>query len=455
MSICQRIPQRLRILIVGVGVPFVIMLTLAGLYLQETRQRGIASCEAKARAVCLSAESIREHAEKQWADGVFDRKDLATWGREGQQQKVLSTVPIVLSMNSIATNAEHAGYKFRVPAFEARNPKNRPDEFESSILRKLQQSNAEELVEINHQTNSVHYFRPVRVGQSCLMCHGDSSQAESLWGATDGKDVTGFEMEGWKSGDIHGAFEIVQSLDEVDQASTAAIWKAAGMVVIGLTICGLLSLSVLSSIRLDTQTQSSAIADNVARQIGDNTATVAAAIEELSSNISSIAEGASEASRYATDVVSLVKSTTLRGTELGESTREINSILQMINSIADQTNLLALNATIEAARAGEAGRGFAVVAGEVKELSRGTSQATATITERIELIQRTSQKLQEDLVQMEQVIYRIDTAQSSIAGAVSQQRAASEEISRSLHCVMHSSRELSNRLRCGDSQTAL
>lgn len=69
--------------------------------------------------------------------------------------------------------------------------------------------------------------------------------------------------------------------------------------------------------------------------------------------------------------------------ELMDNTEKMNSIVELINSIASQTSLLSLNASIEAARAGEAGRGFAVVAGEISNLANQTSEATVNITKLI------------------------------------------------------------------------
>jgi methyl-accepting chemotaxis protein len=72
---------------------------------------------------------------------------------------------------------------------------------------------------------------------------------------------------------------------------------------------------------------------------------------------------------------------------LGESSKKIGEITQVIDDIASQTNLLALNAAIEAARAGEHGRGFAVVADEVSRLADITTKATKEITSMISQIQ--------------------------------------------------------------------
>ena len=73
--------------------------------------------------------------------------------------------------------------------------------------------------------------------------------------------------------------------------------------------------------------------------------------------------------------------------KLGESSKEIGSIVEVITGIAGQTNLLALNAAIEAARAGEHGRGFAVVAEEVRKLAEESRAAAEQIGERIRAIQ--------------------------------------------------------------------
>ncbi len=78
-----------------------------------------------------------------------------------------------------------------------------------------------------------------------------------------------------------------------------------------------------------------------------------------------------------------MKSSVRQVETLGEKSREITSIVDLINDIADQTNLLALNAAIEAARAGDAGHGFAVVANEVRTLSEKSGAATGEITQRV------------------------------------------------------------------------
>jgi methyl-accepting chemotaxis protein len=84
--------------------------------------------------------------------------------------------------------------------------------------------------------------------------------------------------------------------------------------------------------------------------------------------------------------------------DLGDHSKEISTIVELITQIASQTNLLALNAAIEAARAGEHGKGFAVVADEVKKLAEKSALSAHQISHIIHEIQRKTEETVSSMV---------------------------------------------------------
>jgi methyl-accepting chemotaxis protein len=180
-----------------------------------------------------------------------------------------------------------------------------------------------------------------------------------------------------------------------------------------------------------TATQANAVSA-AADQVSKNVHTVATAVEEMTASIKEIARNAHEAARVATDAVRVADSTNMTITKLGDSSSQISNVVKVITSIAEQTNLLALNATIEAARAGEAGKGFAVVANEVKELAKATANATEDISRKIASIQSDTTGAVEAIGRIGAIIKQIYDIQATIASAVEEQTATTNEIARNV-----------------------
>ena len=114
--------------------------------------------------------------------------------------------------------------------------------------------------------------------------------------------------------------------------------------------------------------QTAAALEQVTQRLHQSTETAARA-EHMANHASAVA---TEGGNAMAQVVRTMQN-------IQQSSRKVEEVTGVIDSIAFQTNILALNAAVEAARAGEQGRGFAVVAAEVRQLAMRAGEAAREI----------------------------------------------------------------------------
>ena len=160
-----------------------------------------------------------------------------------------------------------------------------------------------------------------------------------------------------------------------------------------------------------------------------NVAVAATAADELSGSIGEISRQLVQTTDVVRNAVTDAQTTNEEIKGLAAAAQNIGDVIELIRNIAGQTNLLALNATIEAARAGESGRGFAVVASEVKSLAVQTAKATEDISGQILSVQASTGGAVEAIHRITTRMLEIDRYASAVAAAITQQNAATSEIS--------------------------
>jgi methyl-accepting chemotaxis protein len=247
-----------------------------------------------------------------------------------------------------------------------------------------------------------------------------------------------------KAAESDGKMRRAQVLDELTRTFEAKVTELVG------------GLSSASSIMEDTaQSMSStatltnrqaAIVAAASEQTSGNVQTVASATEELASSISEIGRQVAQSTEIAARAVDNARRTGDTARSLAEGAQKIGDVVTLIQSIAAQTNLLALNATIEAARAGDAGRGFAVVASEVKSLAGQTAKATTEISVQIAAIQAASDQTVTAIQNVANVIAEIDQIGTAIAAAIEEQGSATKEISRSVQEAARGTQEVNSNI---------
>lgn len=174
-----------------------------------------------AHAIVSMAESARQEMALKF-NGIIKPLD------EISRDRLVDAVPIITAIKMARQNADKLGYKFRVPKYSPRNPENTPNELERAALDKIKSQGLAELVV--RQPNAIHYFKPIALTAECMYCHGDPKGTP---------DPIGGIKEGWREGEIHGAFEIIYSLDDaVKRTQNAAVAiGTATVIILILIIC--------------------------------------------------------------------------------------------------------------------------------------------------------------------------------------------------------------------------
>lgn len=182
------------------------------------------------------------------------------------------------------------------------------------------------------------------------------------------------------------------------------------------------------------------------QQVSLNLQGVSTGAEEMTVTIQNIANSTHSAAGIASNAVVTAQAANATVGKLGQSSAEIGEVIKVITSIAQQTNLLALNATIEAARAGAAGKGFAVVANEVKQLAKQTAAATEDISRKITAIQTDTQGAVDAIASIGDIIHQMSDISSTIAAAVEEQSATTNEMTRNVTDAARGSEEITRTI---------
>lgn len=188
-------------------------------------------------------------------------------------------------------------------------------------------------------------------------------------------------------------------------------------------------------------------AATLADQTSANVQSVAAAVEEMSASVLEISKNMTLSKEATDNIIAKTHSSGQATEQLVRSMKSMETIVELISSIASQVNLLALNATIEAARAGDAGKGFAVVAAEVKNLATQTAKATEDISREISAVQTISAGVASGVQEIVAAANSVDHYVTGVAGAVEEQTAVTREISANVQIAATSVADIAHRIK--------
>lgn len=359
-----------KFLIVGIAILIAFGLSRSFINAYFDKQTAIDASVIKARAICLTAESVRQEMEEKWEQGLFNLKQVRTLMKKGDREAILSSIPVVSAWRAAMRKSEQGEYEFRVPKYSPRRAENEPDygldyAIEGPALNKIKQENLSEYYVIDERINSVRYFLPVKLSPICMNCHGDPENSMAIWGLPDGQDPTGGIMEDWNVGEIHGAFQVIQSLDKADEQFRHRLMQTAGVLVIAIIIAIFIFMWVSRSI-----TRPIIAGVSFAQQMseGDLTRTL-----DIKQN-DEVGRLAKAMNLMVTNLGKMLKDIAAGTNTLFASSTELTTISGQMSLGADQTSM---KSSTVAAAAEEMSSNMAAVAAAVEETSTNVGMVTS------------------------------------------------------------------------------
>ena len=358
----------------------------------------------KAAAFTAVADAAKDHVAKLHADGLFQVEPLVAELREKiasgegyEAARLYDAIAVVAGWASAKAAAKREGIDFRITAFDARNKDNDPRSdtangpFRTSLLTELtaqvKAGGSDSLVRVDDANNNLHYLRAIRLDRSCLSCHGEPKTSPT----GDGLDIAGFRMEGWKEGDVHGAYELVLPLAQCDAyiASFLGQGLLLGLPVLAVGL-GAFWLMLRRSLRQPLRQLAGSLRD-VAEGDGDLTRRLAMGRSD------EIGEAATMFDRFAARIHDTIANVVVMSGDVDSAARMISKESQRLAHGASQNaaTIQEINAALEeitsqAERAAKASEAAAVGAREAKESAGRGNQEVVRLDQAMAAIQESS-----------------------------------------------------------------
>jgi methyl-accepting chemotaxis protein len=443
-------------------------------------QRNVSRTQSKGHAIILlgaqpAVEDARRQFNSDWEDaekevGLID--DLAPlwtdqsvrdqWAQAKEQIPKLREIQeasMKLAGSGTVEALVKAGTEYRIKTTPVLDSMDATLDEISDSFKTLQQQGEDELTKANSSASFTMLIvtlvgLAIGISVAFFLSRRISAAASSVLGRAEAiaaGDLTGEELNLVSQDELGDMTSAINKMQAHLQHMVISLSENAQQVANASEEFSAVSQQITSNSE-ETTAQANVVSQST-DQVNRNLQTVATGAEQMSSTIQAIAKNATESARVAGEAVRTAETTNATVSKLGISSAEIGQVVKVITSIAQQTNLLALNATIEAARAGEAGKGFAVVANEVKELAKQTAKATEDISQKIAAIQTDTRGAVDAIANIGAVINQISDISSTIATAVEEQSATTNEMSRNVAEAAKSSSEITLNI-VGVSQAA-